>query len=163
MKCKKLYIFDLDDTILLRNVNDINYKEKYEKELREMLKNLKKKNKKLAIATYNSEPEKILIQLRILHLFDYIIRPTELTYNQYVSSIRNVRNATVWTIGNNVKICWKKNIMVENIMKNLKCSNDETIFFDDYINNVYDVEKIGVKTIHVNKNVGIPLSLLNSS
>jgi FMN phosphatase YigB (HAD superfamily) len=139
------------------------YKETYEKELRKRLIDLKKKNKKLAIATYNSDPEQVLIKLRILHLFDYIYQPTELTYNQYISNVRYLKNATVWTIGNNVKICWNKNIMVEKIMKNLKCSNDETIFFDDYINNVYDVEKLGVKTIHVNKNVGIPLRLLNSS
>lgn len=163
MKCKKLYIFDLDDTILLRNVQDTMYKEKYEKELRERLKDLKKKNKKLAIATYNSKPENVLIQLRILHLFDYIYQPTELPFDKYKSNVRDLRNATVWTIGNHVKICWKKNIMVEKIMKNLKCSKEETIYFDDYINNVYDVEKLGVKTIHVNKTIGIPLNLLNSS
>lgn len=163
MKCKKLYIFDLDDTISLREIENTKYKKEYEEKLKEKLKTLKKNNIKLAIATYNSRPETILTELRILHLFDIIYKPTELLYDEYISNYRNIKNATVWIMGQIAKICWNKGIMVETIMKDLKCSKDETIYFDDYINNVYDVKKLGVRSVYVNKKVGIPLHLLNPS
>ncbi len=50
-----LYIFDLDNTLYLHNV-DPSYKEEYESNLKYFLNYLKNNNKKLAIASHHSCP-----------------------------------------------------------------------------------------------------------
>lgn len=119
--CSKynLFIFDLDDTLYLRSNYNYDYVNEYKLKLKSFLKYLKTQNKILTIASHNRKPHFFLQEIEILEFFDYII-------GEYP------RN----------KAC-----MVKSLLELTNCTHSEAIFFDDLINNVKDVEDIGVKSI----------------
>jgi HAD superfamily phosphatase (TIGR01681 family) len=67
---KKLYIFDLDDTLYLRCTTDYTILHKY---IKEIIRKLHKAGKILCIASHNTSVEYCLKELDIHHLFTYII------------------------------------------------------------------------------------------
>ena len=128
--CSKVYIFDLDNTLYLREV-DPDYKIIYEYELIIFLNNLKKNNKILAIASHNTIPRYYLEKINICNYFDYII-------GEYPRS----------------KYC-----MIEEILKNIKIdkciTKNDVIFFDDLNSNIKNCQENGIKSIKVDPKKGI--------
>lgn len=153
---KDLFIFDLDDTLLLHKVDKFNRKI-YEDQLISFLHNLKNSGKILTLVTYNTYPEKFLNKNSIHHLFDYIYRPEIVPFNEYQNSNKFYENASIWVIGNTVKICTCKSIIIKEIIENYKCHLKKIIFFDDHKFNVDKVKKLGIDSILVDPFNGIPL------
>lgn len=121
----KVYIFDLDDTLYLRKV-DNEYKKMYEFELVKFLNKLKKNNI-LAIASHNMSPRYFLRNMNIDTYFDYII-------GEYPR---------------------KKSDMIIEILKNVNKVKEDVIFFDDLDFNIIECKKNGIKSIKVDFKKGI--------
>jgi FMN phosphatase YigB (HAD superfamily) len=123
---KQLYIFDLDDTLYLRTPM---YSSRilYEECLKRCLLKLKNNNKILAIASHNSNPEKYLHKMGILHLFSYII-------GEYPR---------------------QKDTMVAEILQHTGVSIQNTVFFDDLEQNCYIVSKMGVDVVKAHRVWGL--------
>ena len=122
----KVYIFDLDNTLLLWKV-DKYYKYEYEYELKKFLENLKCKNHILAIASHNMTPRYYLKNMDIFQLFDYII-------GEYPR---------------------KKSDMIVEILENVKGKKEDVIFFDDLNSNIEDCEKNRIISIKVDPMKGL--------
>lgn len=142
MMDKKLFIFDLDDTLYLRKLSkqydyseDILYYLKellYYHQIRHILYKLKQKNKIIALASHNLNPIPILNYLEITQYFSIII---------------------------GLRI--DKDIMVSNILKETNCSKEETIFFDDQLTNIIKVNELGIDVYYVEDMFGIDLDFFN--
>lgn len=126
---KKLFVFDLDNTLYLWNVDDRTRMD-YEQRLSNFLHFLKWKQKRLAIASFHTDPEMILKRMGIHHLFDVIIG----------------RNRT-----------FRKDDMLCNIMEITNCKPNDTVFFDDMYDNVRTVRFMGIECVLVNQRRGIDL------
>lgn len=122
----KVYIFDLDDTLYLRNVSD-EYKKIYEYELIKFLNKLKNNNKILAIASHNISPRYFLRKMNIDTYFDYII-------GEYPR---------------------KKSDMIVEILKNVNKVKEDVIFFDDLSYNILECKENGIKSIKIDPKNGI--------
>lgn len=138
---KKLFIFDLDDTLYLRNKKKLsginnNHHElcEYTKKITEILKKIKQQDKIITMASHNRNPKYILAKLGILDVFSIII-------GEYPR---------------------KKDTMVMEILEKTGCSKDDAIFFDDHPEHIIDVKNIGVDTYFVESMHGIDLSYLES-
>lgn len=139
---KKLFIFDLDDTLYLRykkklsscyNNNDTELSQ-YTKKITEILKKIKQQDKIITMASHNRNPTRILEKMDILHFFSIII-------GEYPR---------------------KKDTMVMEILEKTGCSKEEAIFFDDHPEHIIDVQNFGVDTYFVDSIHGIDLSYLES-
>ena len=128
---KSVYIFDLDNTLYLWNVN-LEYRLEYEYKLIEFLKKLKTNNNILAIASFNKAPRIYLKEMLILDYFDYII--SEYPYED------NYR---------------KKSDMIIEILKNVNKEKKDAIFFDDINSNIKDCESNGIMSIKIDPKIGI--------
>jgi len=122
----KVYVFDLDNTLLLWKV-DKYYKYEYESNLKEFLENLKCKNHILAIASHNMSPRYYLKKMDIYELFDYII-------GEYPR---------------------KKSDMIVEILKNVNKIKKDVIFFDDLDSNIIECKENGIKSIKVDFKKGV--------
>jgi len=134
----KVFVFDLDNTLYLHNVNSF-YSDRYHKDVKVFLQNLKTKNKILCIATHNKNPNNYLDKMEISHLFDHIIYEKR-NVNPYENSIREYTG---------------KDEMIQEIIDKTKCKKEEIIFYDDADYNINKVENFGVKSIKVDDNIGI--------
>jgi len=134
----KVFVFDLDNTLYLHNVDTI-YSNRYHKDVKVFLQNLKNKNKILCIATHNKNPNNYLDKIEISHLFDHIIYEKK-NVNPYSNSIREYTG---------------KDEMIQEIIDKTKCKKEEIIFYDDADYNINKVENFGVKSIKVDDNIGI--------
>jgi HAD superfamily phosphatase (TIGR01681 family) len=128
LKMTKLFIFDLDNTLLLWKVTS-NYKLEYEHKLKTFLKKLKKNNYILAIASHNTSPRYYLRKMSIDGYFDYIIG--EYPRSKYCMILEILNN-----INNNIK-------------------KDDIIFFDDLDSNIEECKKNGIISIKVDPKKGI--------
>lgn len=122
----KVYIFDLDDTLYLRRV-DNEYKKIYESNVKEFLNKLKNNNNILAIASHNMSPRYFLRTMNIDIYFDYII-------GEYPR---------------------KKSDMIVEILKNVNKVKEDVIFFDDLNSNILECKENGIKSIKVDFKKGI--------
>lgn len=127
----KVYIFDLDNTLLLWKV-DKYYRYEYEYNLKEFLENLKCNNHILAIASHNMTPRHYLKNMDICQLFDYII-------GEYPR---------------------KKSDMIVEILENVKGKKEDVIFFDDLNSNIEDCENNGIKSIKVDPIKGLDFEFI---
>jgi HAD superfamily phosphatase (TIGR01681 family) len=134
----KVFVFDLDNTLYLHNVNSF-YSDRYHKDVKTFLEKLKTKNKILCIATHNKNPNNYLDKMEISHLFDHIIYEKR-NVNPYENSIQEYTG---------------KDEMIQEIIDKTKCKKEEIIFYDDADYNINKVENFGVKSIKVNDNIGI--------
>jgi FMN phosphatase YigB (HAD superfamily) len=162
-----LYIFDLDDTILLHSSNK-EYREKYERKVISFLETLQKRGKKLALVTYNTNPRFYLEELGIYHLFSYIYTPYITSFDNYKSEsfdIKQLDDSTVWIRrggkGSFVTICKNKHVIIKELLDNLSIPNHKAIFFDDHKLHITSVEKLGVKSILSDPLLGIPFDKID--
>jgi len=132
---KRLYIFDLDDTLYLRTLRGLinNYDnycdidiDKLHEYIKEIIYKLHESNKILCIASHNPCVKYCLNKLGILHLFTYII-----------GEKRN-----------------KKSMVLE-ILNHTQIAYDEAIFLDDLIDNIKDVSELGLESHFLGSNLGI--------
>ena len=124
----KLYVFDLDNTLYLWNVDE-DYKRDYECKLINFLDKLKSENIILTIASHNRTPRHYLRKMSICSYFDYIIG--EHPRNKYTMILEILKNVN-------------ETIKKENI-----------VFFDDSDYNIKDCETNGIKSIKIDPNIGI--------
>lgn len=154
---KDLFIFDLDDTLLLHNLDEYSRK-KYEDQLIPFLYNLKNSGKILTLVTYNTNPQKFLNEKSICHLFDYIYSPLVMSLDEYQMSAKFYDNSSVWITQNTVKICTCKVVITQQIIEKYTCTPEKTIFFDDYKVTVNKVKQLGVESVLVDPVKGIPFT-----
>lgn len=143
LKDYKIFVFDLDNTLYLYNVDNI-YTEEYHKKVKNFLIYLKDNNKLLYIATHNLYPVDYLNQINIPQLlFNGIIKETK--------NVHPMRNSIS-------DYTSKKDMILEILDKNSNLTKDDIIFFDDNQYNIDQVKSIGVKCIYVDKFKGINFS-----
>jgi HAD superfamily phosphatase (TIGR01681 family) len=134
----KVFVFDLDNTLYLHNVNSF-YSDRYHKDVKTFLEKLKTKNKILCIATHNKNPKYYLDKIEISDLFDHIIYEKK-DVNPYCNSIHEYTG---------------KDEMIQEIIDKTKCKKEEIIFYDDADYNIKKVENFGIKSIKIDDNIGI--------
>jgi HAD superfamily phosphatase (TIGR01681 family) len=126
----KLAIFDFDNTIFHETINE---------NIFEVIEEYKKKNIKLAIASYNPYVRWFCDRYEITKHFDII-----LGYH-----CNNGKNGHI------------KKILSYYKEHRLIFSDNEIIFFDDDITNIADVKKeTNITCIHINPATGITLDIL---
>jgi FMN phosphatase YigB (HAD superfamily) len=156
---KKVYIFDLDNTLILHESHEP-YKSEYHERISLALKRLKSNGKILCLVTYNSHPAFVLKDL--FHLFDHVYSPEIMTIAEFRSNSTGFPDSTPWMCGNQVRICKNKVVVIGDILRNIgNVSRDQVIFFDDDLNHVCAVQRLGVVSVPVNPARGIPLEMLN--
>lgn len=156
---KKVYIFDLDNTLILHNSREP-YKSEYHNKVSFGLKRLKSDGKMLCLVTYNTNPASVLKDLT--HLFDHVYTPDMITLDEYRSNSERFVDSTVWMCSKNVRICKNKAIVINDLLKNLDdVSPNQVIFFDDNLNHVCAVQRLGVLSVPVNPVKGIPFEMLH--
>lgn len=119
---KRLHIFDLDDTLYLRN--RIEDTDEYHAQVKKMIKDLKKDGKIIAMASHNSNPHYYLSNMGIINYFDIII-------GEYPR---------------------EKDDMVNEILLQTGCDVTEAVFYDDQKYNIDIVGNLGVTVYHVPRN-----------
>ncbi len=134
----KIFVFDLDSTLYLRDINNIS-RNKYHKDIKKFLELLKSKDKIICLATHNSYPFNALKEIKIYKLFNIIL------YQEYHDNLYSIEHYT------------NKRYMLNKISELTNSSMNEIIFFDDSEYNIKQVEELGIKSIHVNKRSGIIL------
>ena len=140
LKDYKIFVFDLDDTLYLRNV-DKNYAKVYHKKVKNLLVYLKDNDKILYIATHNFNPNKYLDRINISPLlFDGIIKET-----------KDVNP----TLNNIIDYTSKKDMILQILDEQTSLTKDDMIFFDDHYYNIKEVNSIDVKSIYIDENRGI--------
>lgn len=122
----KLIIFDLDDTLLKRDTNEISNKQK------SIITFVKERGFKVGLASLNCYAREILAKNGIQEYFDYIQHRTKETFN-----ILN------------------KSTMLQNILKELNVTADNTILFDDNYQHCVEAMSLGIKFVYVNKRFGV--------
>lgn len=134
----KLIIFDLDNTL----VDALGPFE----EVENILKYIKSKNIKLAIASYNPEPETVLKHYGLINYFDTIEGDIK------------VKDENGKFIYDRNKFRHISNILRYYKNKNLKLKSNEILFYDDLTSNTDYVEKkFGIKSIWVEPEIGIQM------
>ena len=114
LKDYKIFVFDLDNTLFLHNVNK-NYAERYHKKVKNFLIYLKDNDKKLYIATHNSNPIEYLNMINISPvLFNGIIKETKDVHHM-INSISEYTS--------------KKDMILEILQSNIFSTKDDIIFF----------------------------------
>jgi HAD superfamily phosphatase (TIGR01681 family) len=113
---KKLYVFDLDNTLYLWEVKK-NIQELYSKQLKQYLAELHNKGAVLAIASHNTNPKRYLRYMDIDNLFTHVI-------GEYPRS---------------------KDTMLAEILLSTGIKHYDTVFFDDMQKNLDLVAKMGIE------------------
>jgi HAD superfamily phosphatase (TIGR01681 family) len=139
LKDYKIFVFDLDNTLYLHNVDE-DYAEMYHKKVKNFLMYLKDSDKLLYIATHNFNPGNYLSKIDILQLFDGIIKETK-DVHPWLNSI--------------IEYTSKKDMVLEILNKHNDLKKEDVVFFDDHNYNIKEVESINVKSIYVDNNKGI--------
>jgi len=140
----KVFVFDLDNTLYLHNA-DVMHTQIYHEQVKVFLQNLKNDGKILCIATHNKNPTIYLDMINITSFFHYII-----------SEQKNVCPSL-----NTIDEYTDKDIMINELISKIGCTNEEILFFDDANYNIKKVESIGVKSILVSDQTGIDFTKLN--
>lgn len=140
---KKIFIFDLDDTLYLRQLYSINYDnfcqyrldfcKTYEINLRNILLKLKKNGYKIALASHNRNPHFLLKGMEIADFFDIVI-------GEYPRS---------------------KVDMINEILDKTKLEKKDVLFLDDNPSIIREVKEYNIDTYHVNDDYGIDLTIFH--
>ena len=131
---KKLFVFDLDDTLYLRTLykkGNLTYCKIYEEKIKNIIYKLKSNGHYIALASHNTYPYNELHRMNIIHFFDYII-------GEYPRS---------------------KVDMINEIVNSTNYNIDDVLFFDDNLSVVKEVVKHNIKTYYVITDYGIDLSV----
>ena len=128
-----LFIFDLDNTLLINNLTS---SEKHiPDEIKSILNRIKEKGHMITIASHNSDPIYFLDKFEIKHLFNSSVYGCS-TYDQ------------------------KGHSKVEHFNKLIKYYQgrfepNRMIFFDDYLKYVLEARRLGIKGVQVNCVTGV--------
>ena len=149
-KSKKIFIFDLDDTLILNNYNNENYNDKIYK----FLIYLKNKGKILAIASHNGAP-KFTIKMynkKILNLFesDDILGAEEVVSKDQITNLDSDISFT-----NGDYIYYKKTEMIKKLIKKYDLKFKDVIFFDNDKGHILDALGENIVSILVDPKDGI--------
>jgi hypothetical protein len=152
---KKIFIFDLDDTLYLHHA-DLSFKKEYHRNILTFLKDLKKDNKLICLVTYNVNPKRLLNDS--ICLFDYVYSPKLLSLSEYLNDHNiDIEHYTPWICNDKVTLCKDKSIVIKEILSKFNCESYQAIFFDDNKVHIKAVQKIGIETVLVNPLKGIPI------
>jgi len=143
LKDYNIFVFDLDNTLYLHNV-DGNYAEMYHKKVKNFLMYLKDNDKILYIATHNFNPSKYLFYLNI----------SPLLFNGIIKETKNVHPS----LNSITEYTSKKDMILEILNNHNDLTKNDIIFFDDHDYNIKEVDSINVKSIYVNECKGINFS-----
>lgn len=159
MKHKKVFIFDLDNTIYF-NENDPYYN-KFHNDVYYLIKNLYEQGKIIAIITYNLSPESCLEFLNIKQYVSFIYKPI-VSLKKHNLSLKDIYSHTSFEdiiYYYPYKSFFIKNLKTQKEMNNI--INEEIIFFDDSVNNIRDVKNnCNIECIHVNSKIGLDIDLI---
>lgn len=122
----KLIIFDLDDTLLKRDTNEISNKQK------SIITFVKERGFKVGLASLNCYAREILAKNGIEDYFDFIQHRTSGTFNNL-----------------------NKSTMLTNILNELDVRADNTILFDDNYQHGIEAMSLGIRFVCVNKRFGV--------
>ncbi|KAI8825172.1 uncharacterized protein EV422DRAFT_564506 [Fimicolochytrium jonesii] len=126
---KRLYIFDLDNTLYLGRA-ERHRRLQYERRLLPFLNNLAAHGHLLAVATFNTDAEVLLLNMGIRSLFDSVVQTARATKSEMVSSI-----------------CSKyPYIPTHNVH-----------YYDDDYDSVMDVRALGIRATNVAPLTGVPI------
>lgn len=160
---KKVFIFDLDDTLYLHTFNrNKEYLKFYHSNIRKFLYNLKKNDKVLGLITYNTDPINILKKLRIdKNVFNFIEYPQNILREYFDNNrdkYKEYNNFIFRSNGNGINyvslIENKKDMIERNISEYNK---KDIIFFDDSRSNIFSVRNLGIECILVDPSIGIEI------
>lgn len=140
----KVFVFDLDDTLYLHNV-EYSYREEYTQKIRDFLQHLKDNGKIVCLATHNKSPYYYLSRMDIYNLFHEII---------YEKKDVNPKYNSIYEYTN-------KKYMVQEIIDKTNVSTQDVIFFDDVYYNINEVKSLGIESIRVSPTTGIVLEKIN--
>lgn len=157
-KNKKLFVFDLDDT-LYNNFcisGDIVLTSEYKENLYNFIKNLKNSGKILAIASHNAKPKETFKTMKVCKFFDedLILGPKHIYENE-----KHLYDAKKLKFSYFADYTYypRKSEMIKELMEKFNVNTEEVIFFDDDPGHIYDVDKnLNVTSIHVKRGEGIP-------
>jgi HAD superfamily phosphatase (TIGR01681 family) len=136
----KIFVFDLDDTLVLHKAEKP-YALEYKSRMIKFLVSLKKQGKFIYIVSHNREPDEVLYYNNIpLYLFDDILGETKLL-SKHVNKIEEYTS--------------KKDMVIKILNRHKDLAKDDLVFFDDHKYNIKQVESINVKSILVDKYIGI--------
>lgn len=156
---KKIFIFDLDDTLFLHNVQE-SFRNEYHIKITKFLNHLKANDKLICLVTYNINPKRLLNDL--IHLFDYVYTPNVMSFHeyqyQYFEDYTKFKDYTPWVCNGKVSLCKNKSIVIKEILSKFNCDYYKAIFFDDNPNHIKSVQQLGIEAIQVNPLNGIPLA-----
>jgi HAD superfamily phosphatase (TIGR01681 family) len=160
---KKVFIFDLDDTLYLHSFNrNKEYLKFYHSNIRKWLYNLKKNGKIIGLITYNTNPRNVLKDLGVNeNIFDFIEYPENIL-REYFDNNRykyiKYDNFIFRTDGkgvNYVSLIENKKDMIERNIS--KYNKKDIIFFDDSQSNILSVRRLGIECILVDPSIGIEI------
>ncbi|NBP15437.1 HAD family hydrolase [bacterium] len=129
----KLVIFDLDLTLL--------YAGKLYCEVRDILEYLKTNDVLIALASYNAEADYKLRYHGIEDFFQYIF------YEDWQQ-----KNSLDW-----------KHQMLSEILSLSGIPSNETVFFDDYGNNLDTARRLGITAVEVDPDQGVNMKLIKET
>lgn len=152
---KELYIFDYDDTLRLHTIRE-QERQLYESKLFNFLTNLKQKNKKIYLVSYNIRPFQSCFTKsfneRFQAFFDGLVYPQPIHYTQFKGTKHSYTS-----VGSNYYIYNPKHLDILDIAKKHDVPKDKIVFFDDNIEQIKLAKEAGIPSIHVSIKFGIPL------
>lgn len=140
LKDYKIFVFDLDNTLVLHKAES-NYASEYHMKVKHFLIYLKDNEKKIYLATHNSNPAEYLTKIDVPPLlFNDIIKETK----DLDPIFNNIMDYTS-----------KKDMILEILHNNTDLTTSDIVFFDDHPYNINEVESINVKSVYVDELKGI--------
>lgn len=155
IKNKKVFLFDLDDTLYLYNKKD---NSEYYKKVRDFLRNLKKQNKIIGLITNNLEPVGILNKIGVdMSIFDIISTPIKMNDFEYKNFCKNTEYSSFsWTFWNDYwYVRYPKNNIILKYIKDSCFLSEDIIYFDNSKNTIKSIKNIDC--ILVNPETGIEI------
>lgn len=154
---KKIFIFDLDDTLILNKNNNNSYNIK----ITNFIKKLKNAGKIIGIATYNLDPV-LALKIRnkeLLCLLDHkhIIKPVKypVKLREYINKYGKPNFNTYDHLYYHKSYMIKELLSIINNIHNDDLTLNDIIFFDDQIQNINDCVNNGITSVLVDPEIGI--------
>lgn len=147
---KKLYVFDLDDTLYIDN--NLNESFEYNKKIKDLLSKIKQSGSKIAVLTYNITAKAYIQKLGLESYIDllfisaYVLDPEQ--QDTFVNNYKHIIKFNRSYLYKKIYYIYKSHT-IQYLLEKADVLNHEVIFFDDDITNVYDVLSKNIESIHV--------------
>jgi len=148
---KKLYVFDLDDTLYIDNNLDETFE--YNKKIKDLLSKIKQNGSKIAVLTYNITAKAYIKKLGLdsyidlLFISAYIFEPED-DVDAFDNKNKHIIKFKKSYFYKTIYYIYKSHT-IQYLLEKASVLNHEVIFFDDDITNVYDVLSKNIESIHV--------------